>query len=130
MSFKNRVASLTERPAASPAPEMTVDERRWAKRKLAGLPGTILSDRLQAPVACIVRDLSSTGAQIDIKLGKGGVISNAAGLPNRFVLILLRDECQVECKVAWADKVTAGVRFMSGLKPVPKRVAAARPAKK
>ena len=128
MTFKTRVANLTER-APAPTPAVHFDERRWAQRKVALLPGNIVSDRLQAAVACVVRDLSATGANLDIKLGKTTVINSAAGLPDTFILILPRDECQVDCQVAWRDKATVGVRFLGGLKMMPKR-APAKPLKR
>ena len=129
MSLKNRIATVTVRSAVRSKLAPAIDERRWAQRKVALLPGNIVSDRLQAAVACVVRDLSATGANLDIKLGKTTVINSAAGLPDTFILILPRDECQVDCQVAWRDKATVGVRFLGGLKMMPKR-APAKPLKR
>ena len=121
MSLKNRIATVTVRSAVRSKLAPAIDERRWAQRKSTGLPGTISSERLQGPLACVVRDLSATGAQIDIKLSKSAVISGAAGLPDKFTLFLPRDDCQVDCQVIWREKATAGLRFLGGLKLTPKR---------
>ena len=129
MSLKNRIATVTVRSAARSKLAPAIDERRWAQRKSTGLPGTISSERLQGPLACVVRDLSATGAQIDIKLSKSAVVTSAAALPARFTLFLPRDDCHVDCQMIWNEGATAGLRFLSGLKPMPKR-AVAKVAKK
>jgi hypothetical protein len=97
------------------------DEQRWSSRKSTVLAGTIISDQLPGTVSCVVRDLSSTGALIELRTAKTGVIANASGLPNAFALVLLRDNSEVHCEVAWRKPTSIGVRFLGAFKQVPAR---------
>ncbi len=96
------------------------DERRWAQRKRSVLAGKIIGDRLQGSVGCVVRDLSATGAQVDLKFSKTSVISSVGQLPDQFVLILERERAEVQCETAWRRGNSAGVRFVGGFRAMPK----------
>jgi hypothetical protein len=100
------------------------DEQRWSSRKSTVLAGTIISDQLPGTVSCVVRDLSSTGALIELRAAKTGVIANASGLPDTFALVLLRDNSEVRCEVAWRQPASIGVRFLGAFKQVPPRAKA------
>ncbi len=102
------------------ATDSLVDERRWAQRKRSILAGKIVGDRLQGSVACVVRDLSATGAQVDLKFSKTSVISSVGQLPDQFVLILERERAEVQCETAWRRGESAGVRFVGGFRAMPK----------
>ncbi len=132
MTFKDRLSRVTA-PASARSGLMAAnlaDERRWAQRKSSTLPGLVISDRLQASVTCIVRDLSSTGAQIDLKITKSSVIVDSLGLPQSFVLFLLRENAEVNCELAWRDGVSAGVKFKSAIRTLPPRTTQKPPAKR
>ena len=45
-----------------------------------------------------MRDLSSTGAKIELVLGRDTVVSSADGLPDRMTLFLVSDEMEVDGK--------------------------------
>jgi hypothetical protein len=96
------------------------DERRWAQRKRSVLAGKIVGDRLQGSVGCVVRDLSATGAQLDLRFSKTSVISSISGLPDQFVLILERERAEVQCVTAWRRGDSAGVSFVGGFQAMPK----------
>ncbi|NOT69894.1 MAG: hypothetical protein HOP09_01035 [Hyphomicrobium sp.] len=97
------------------------DERRWALRRASVLAGKIISDKLQGQVGCVVRDLSATGALIELRPSKDCAISSPAGLPDTFALILVRDNSEVSCKLAWRRDKTVGVRFMGAFRMLPQR---------
>ena len=113
-------------PVAVPVARATVaanpDERRWAQRKPRSLPAFLLSDRLQSQVPCIVRDLSSTGARVEIVLGRDTAVRSADELPDRLTLYMVTDEMEVDCEVRRRDGNFAGLRFTSTtrLRPRPK----------
>ncbi len=99
--------------AATISTSQKPDERRWAQRKPRSLPAYLLSDRLQSQVPCIVRDLSSTGARIEIVLGRDTVVRSADDLPDRLALYMVTDEMEVDCEVRRRDGSFAGLRFTS-----------------
>jgi hypothetical protein len=53
--------------------------------------------------ACIVRDISSTGAALDF--------SELIRIPNEFTLILPDDKLRLPCRVVWRKEYRLGVVF-------------------
>jgi hypothetical protein len=114
------VAGLPD-PGENQMANELADEQRWSNRRSTVLAGNIISDQLQGIVSCVVRDLSSSGALIELRAAKTGVIANASGLPDTFALVLLRDNSEVRCEVAWRKPTSIGVRFLGAFKQVPAR---------
>ncbi|THD63125.1 MAG: PilZ domain-containing protein [Bradyrhizobium sp.] len=54
-------------------------------------------------VNCLVRNLSATGAAIEI--------SSRTGLPERFVLVVPGDRLQLACRLVWRKEHRIGVAF-------------------
>jgi hypothetical protein len=54
-------------------------------------------------VGCLVRNLSATGAAIDL--------STRPELPERFVLVLPGDGLQLPCRTVWRKAHQIGVKF-------------------
>jgi hypothetical protein len=55
------------------------------------------------PINCVVRDLSVTGAAIEV--------SNQAGIPDKFLLVMPDDGLRLACRVAWRKEYRIGVAF-------------------
>lgn len=107
----NRMSAVQMRRAS--AIDAKEDERRFAQRKPRSLPAYLISDRLTAAVPAIVRDLSSTGAKIELVLGRDTVVSSAEGLPAKMTLYMVTDEMEVDISMAWREGNFIGVRFTS-----------------
>lgn len=106
-------ASAAARTRTKPVPAESNDDRRFAQRKPRSLPAFLLSDRVSTPVPAIVRDLSSTGAKIELVLGRDTPISSADGLPANMVLFMVSDSIEVDVTVAWRAGNFIGVSFTS-----------------
>lgn len=121
MSAKSRIGTAVD-ATTLPASilDQLADERRWAQRKRSVIAGKIIGDRLQGSVSCVVRDLSATGAQLDLKFSKTSVISSVGQLPDQFILVLERERSEVQCVTAWRRGDSAGVRFVGGFRAMPK----------
>ena len=117
------------RSVVAPEAESGADERRWAQRKPRSLPAYILSQRLSASVPAIVRDLSSTGAKVEIILGRDTVVSSADSLPDKITLFMVSDEMEVDGTIAWRAGNFVGIRFSSASRPRPRPKAIRRKAK-
>lgn len=117
---------------ASAAAEKLGDERRWALRRASVMAGKIISDQLPGVVGCVVRDVSATGALIELRPSKDCAVTSPAGLPDAFALIMVRDHSEVRCKVAWRRASTIGVKFMGAFRllPPPLKPAAKAPVKR
>ena len=90
-----------------------VDHRRQTrKRMLKG--GTIAFNGRHSTLPCVVRDLSNTGARLQV--------AQANSVPDTFELLIDLDGFEAPVEVAWRDLSEVGVRFTA--KPVwvaPKR---------
>jgi len=77
-------------------------EQRTSPRRHTFKVGTILFGWATA-VECVVRNLSATGACIEV--------ASSAGIPGEFALRIKREIPKRECRVAWRSKRRIGVRF-------------------
>lgn len=75
------------------------ERRRWRRRKTLKNARTLWSNGDSSE--CIVRNLSETGAQLELR----------GPLPNRFDLLVEGDQCRRSCSVVWRRENRAGVRF-------------------
>ncbi len=81
---------------------MTPDNKRKVRRCRMSYRGRILDGG--APRACILRDVSATGARIQVM--------TAAELPVEFVLALsAQGRPRRKCRVIWRNDKEVGVRF-------------------
>ena len=62
--------------------------RRWAKRKAVSNGGQILFDGITTPYSCFVRDVSSTGARLEMSKNKYNPDAASGFVPTYFTLII------------------------------------------
>ncbi|MCU0955527.1 MAG: hypothetical protein MUC37_13230 [Hyphomicrobium sp.] len=110
-------------PAAPPVmamPPQPEPNARWAKRSPARLGGQICHSSLSTPLACTVRDTSSTGARIEVVTQRGGNISRDR-VPDQFTLFMPAERLEVDCEVMWRQGQQAGVRYTSPTRRLPRQ---------
>ena len=122
-------ATSANRAQPIPPPGTGADERRWAQRKPRSLPAFLLCERLSAAIPAVVRDLSSTGAKIELVLGRDTVVSSADGIPDRLTVYMVSDEMEVDGVIAWRAGNFIGVRFTSASRSRPRPKAMRRKVK-
>jgi hypothetical protein len=76
-------------------------ETRIAPRFRVAKPASIEYDREK--VACIIRDLSSTGSALEVP--------SAGAIPVKFVLVIPEDGLNLPCRVVWRSGFRVGVTF-------------------
>lgn len=121
MTYRERLTAIAERAAKQHQPSSRGSERRWALRKTGMCTGVLISDLMQGTVGCIVRDMSATGARIEIRSDRSSIVVTPQSVPEQFVLLLEKEEIEVACSVVWRDAIDVGVRFVSPMKHLPKR---------
>lgn len=120
MTFQNRLAAATRKPAATLADsEREVLNKRWAKRKPASTPAKILFDGISTPFECVVRDISSTGAQVEMAKNKFNPDGSSDTVPNHFTLLIPLDRIAVDCLSMWRRGSRLGVKFTSMVRALP-----------
>lgn len=76
-------------------------ETRRAPRYRVSKPAKI-GEGKQA-INCIVRDLSTTGAAIEVE--------NQIGIPDNFILFVTEDDLHLSCNIVWRRDFRIGVAF-------------------
>ena len=79
-----------------------MNEKREIQRRRTLKAGTIRVDA-KYTIDCLVRDLSNTGASLEIE--------SPIGIPNRFTLVTKKDREHRSCHVIWWSPRRIGVRF-------------------
>ena len=135
MSLNNRMAAVLKRPASTSADEVEQANKRWARRKPAQTAAKILFDGITTPYECVLRDISSTGAQVEMSRTKMNPDGSTETLPNYFTLIIPLDKTAVECQSMWRRGSKVGAKFIgmvrtfAPVKPVPTRSLTRKPGR-
>jgi hypothetical protein len=95
------------------AETMSFVERRFARRKAAATNALILSPDINVPISCLVRDVSTTGARIELVVSPENLLGGRAKLPGSFTLNLRLDRMEVDCVIVWRNGPFVGVRFVA-----------------
>lgn len=91
------------------------DERRDGKRNRMLKGGIIAFGARHATLPCVLRDLSDTGARLQVAQG--------SSVPDTFELIVELDGLEAQCQVVWRKPAEVGVTFLETPKhSAPKRV--------
>lgn len=88
-------------------------ERRFARRKAIATNALIVSSDISIPIACMVRDISSTGARLELIKSVENPLGGRAKLPGTFTINLRLDRMEVDCAIVWRNGAFVGVRFLA-----------------
>jgi hypothetical protein len=105
-----------EKKKATPRPQQQSGaSRRMAVRK----PQRLVEAVAEWPTMlygrrCALKDISSTGARIDLAEDD----TNASRLPNEFTLRIVPDRKKVACAVVWRRGRLAGLRFTGPMRDI------------
>lgn len=76
-------------------------DKRAAPRRPVRKAGTI--EFSGAAFSCMVRNLSTSGAALDVP--------SVIGIPDRFTLVIPTDDLQFRCHTIWREEMRVGVAF-------------------
>jgi hypothetical protein len=79
-----------------------MDEKRKVQRQRTLKAGTI-SNSGAGSIDCVVKNLSETGASLEIE--------SPIGITDDFTLVIINDDVKRSCRVAWRSARRIGVRF-------------------
>ncbi len=119
-SFSRRAATIV---SASASPELkAAGERRFAPRRKSQIPAQVFFDSATVSVPCLIKDMSTTGATLVLRGGRGDSFDvNASEMP-RIRLVIRADRVMYDCKVIRFSETELGVRFMAAPKSMTKVV--------
>lgn len=107
---------------ASVTADSAASDHRWARRQNCRIAGEISHHTLQTPVACVVRDTSSSGARVELSGARNAFSAGTERIPDHIVLTMPMERMEVECRVTWRKGTMLGLRYLSPARVVPKRV--------
>jgi len=87
MSISDRIAAVTRARPKPAAKKVKADERRWAGRKPGLMAGLIAYHPVKPPVDCLIRDMSATGAKLEVGGSWGDSFNSAQDVPDHITLL-------------------------------------------
>lgn len=119
MTVWHKIKNIFSRPVArAPGKAIRREENRTAVRKRQRMmEGFIWSERMAYAKACTIRDLSITGARIDLL--DGDVKTHM--LVGTMTLYLPSDKREIDCQLMWRSGRQVGLRFLGSYRAPTRR---------
>lgn len=92
-------------------------DQRFAPRKNDFIPAILRLEGTTFQTPCVVRDMSTTGARLEMKVGWDSVLHKIADLDN-MSLTLRQDRVYYPCAVVRRGETEVGVKFTAAPKPI------------
>lgn len=108
--------------AKSAAVEARGSEKRFAPRRKGMTPALIYFDGTTVSVPCLIKDMSSTGAKLELRNGWDNPFRSSASDMDRIRLVVRMDRVMYDCKIVRRGDTELGVKFASAPKPIAKVV--------
>ena len=93
------------------ASEGAAHRRSEARKPVFAIEALLFAKELAAPLPCMVRDLSKSGARLEVNRGIR-VSASPTFIPDRFTVYFCPDKTEVAARIAWRDGRHFGVRFL------------------
>jgi hypothetical protein len=102
-----------EKEGSASAKSADAAQKRRDRRVGSRLPASLWREGLLEPIACTIRDQSSSGAQLQLGPGAFGNEITEFNVGDQFTLTIgsLRDRSCVSCIVMWTEERRCGVKY-------------------
>ena len=115
--LKSRVAAISK-PAVVQVDAKRDPDLRFAPRRKGQMPAQIYFEGTVTTVPCVIRDMSTTGARLEIKDGWDTPFMSEVSSIDRIKLVVRMDKVMYECKIIRRADKEVGVKFVSAPKPL------------
>jgi hypothetical protein len=102
------------------AVKATAGEGRFAPRRNSQIPAQIYFDGTVTSVPCLIKDMSTTGAKLELKNGWDNPFRSSASDMDRIRLVVRMDRVMYDCKIIRRGDTELGVKFIAAPKPITK----------
>ena len=116
-ALKSRVSKIAA-PVAAKADDKRDPELRFAPRRKGQMPAQIYFEGTVTTVPCVIRDMSTVGARLEIKDGWDTPFMSEVSSIDRIKLVVRMDKVMYECKIIRRADKEVGVKFVSAPKPL------------
>lgn len=93
-------------------------ENRFAPRRPGIIPAQIYFDGTSVTLPCVIRDMSTTGAKVELRDGWDNPFSSSASELDRIRLVVRADRVMYDCRIVRRNKNELGVKFVAAPKPM------------
>lgn len=95
-------------------------EGRFAPRRKGQIPALIYLDGAVESVPCLITDMSTTGAKLQLRSGWDNPFKSNASNMDRIRLVVRMDKVMYDCKIVRRGETELGVKFTAMPKPIAK----------
>ena len=95
-------------------------ENRFAQRRASQIPALIYFDGTTTSVPCLIKDMSTTGAKLELRNGWDNPFKSDASQMERIRLVIRMDRVMYDCKIMRRSETELGVKFLAAPKPMTK----------
>jgi hypothetical protein len=93
-----------------------VKRRGEERASVFTIAALVTGDGLPSPLPCTVRDISRSGARLEIdRIGIRGRAPRQARLPQDLTVYFCPSRSEVGCRLSWQDGSHFGVKFAAGI---------------
>jgi hypothetical protein len=117
------------KPVQSSTASGKAGDGRFAPRRAGQIPAQIYFDGTATSVPCIIKDMSTTGAKLELKNGWDNPFRSSASDMDRIRLVVRMDRVMYDCKIIRRGDTELGVKFIAAPKPMTKAATAAKASK-
>lgn len=103
-----------------PAEEKTADyvEKRFAPRRKDQTPGIVYLENSTGSFPCLVKDMSTVGAQLELREGWDNPFTSGVSLNDRIRLVVRMHRVVYPCKIVRRGDKVLGVKFTAAPAPI------------
>lgn len=113
----------TDIQRAKAGPEtVPVSDNRFAPRRKGLTPALIYLEGAVESVPCLIKDMSITGAKLELRSGWDNPFKSNMSNMDRIKLVVRMDRVMYDCRIVRRGETELGVKFTSMPKPIAKVV--------
>lgn len=103
-----------------PAEEKAADyvEKRFAPRRKDQTPGIVYLENSTGSFPCLVKDMSTVGAQLELREGWDNPFTSGVSLNDRIRLVVRMHRVVYPCKIVRRGDKVLGVKFTAAPTPI------------
>lgn len=103
-----------------PAEEKAADyvEKRFAPRRKDQTPGIVYLENSTGSFPCLVKDMSTVGAQLELREGWDNPFTSGVSLNDRIRLVVRMHRVVYPCKIVRRGDKVLGVKFTAAPAPI------------
>lgn len=101
---------------------LSASENRFAPRRRGQTPALIYVEGAVDGVPCLIKDMSTTGARLELKQKWTYPFKSTFGHMDRLRLVMRADRVMYDCKIVRCKDGVLGVKFIAAPRPIAKVV--------